>query len=242
MLRASKRLFWPMVFSKSIVDLRCINLNELCSAIEAAPVRRAGALVHVAARGLSGAGAADDPLFSVAVARRRASGPSCCGRRAYGRSRRSTVLLIVWAAAVTAYIAFHDDLIAAVVARQAAMESAYESRLAEARARLDEVAEPAGARPQNSFEAQAQRTHVPAGPAREARRDRRRARRRDGRAQPVRARGPSRGRRSPADALGAIQALGPPTAGRRRRRRGARLCPSPGPQRRAAGGQASSGR
>ncbi|MGB3580546.1 MAG: M23 family peptidase, partial [Roseiarcus sp.] len=51
-----------------------------------------------------------------------------------------TALLIVWASAVSAYIAFHDDLLSAVVTRQAAMESAYESRLAEARARLDEVA------------------------------------------------------------------------------------------------------
>ena len=50
-----------------------------------------------------------------------------------------TALLIVWASAVSAYIALHDDLLSAVVARQAAMESAHESRLAEARARLDEV-------------------------------------------------------------------------------------------------------
>jgi murein DD-endopeptidase MepM/ murein hydrolase activator NlpD len=50
------------------------------------------------------------------------------------------VLLCVWAGAVTAYLAFHDDLIGAVVARQAEMKRTYENRLAEARARLDEAA------------------------------------------------------------------------------------------------------
>ena len=75
-----------------------------------------------------------------------------------------TALLIVWASAVSAYIALHDDLLSAVVARQAAMESAYESRLAEARARTRRGRRPAGARPQ-IVRAQAQRTRVPAGPA-----------------------------------------------------------------------------
>src|SRR5271166_1035637 len=49
-------------------------------------------------------------------------------------------LLFVWSAAAAAYLAFHDDLMGAMVARQAAMERTYENRLAEARARLDEVA------------------------------------------------------------------------------------------------------
>ena len=48
--------------------------------------------------------------------------------------------LIVWAAAVSAYLAFHDDLLSVMVARQAEMRSAYERRLAEAGARIDEAA------------------------------------------------------------------------------------------------------
>ena len=49
-------------------------------------------------------------------------------------------LVIVWAAAASAYIAFHDDLLSAMVARQAEMRSLYERRLAEAGARIDEAA------------------------------------------------------------------------------------------------------
>ena len=49
-------------------------------------------------------------------------------------------LVIVWAAAASAYIAFHDDLLSAMVARQAEMRSVYERRLAEAGARIDEAA------------------------------------------------------------------------------------------------------
>ena len=49
-------------------------------------------------------------------------------------------LLIIWAAAVSAYLAFHDDLLSAMVARQTEMRSAYERRLAEAGARIDEAA------------------------------------------------------------------------------------------------------
>ena len=49
-------------------------------------------------------------------------------------------LLFGWAASATAYIAFHDRLMRAIVARQAEMEAAYEDRLQEARAELDVVA------------------------------------------------------------------------------------------------------
>ena len=48
--------------------------------------------------------------------------------------------VIVWAAAASVYIAFHDDLLSAMVARQAEMRSLYERRLAEAGARIDEAA------------------------------------------------------------------------------------------------------
>jgi murein DD-endopeptidase MepM/ murein hydrolase activator NlpD len=61
------------------------------------------------------------------------------------------LLSLVWSAGVTAYIAFRDDLIRAVVARQAEMETAYEDRLADARAELDEAAS-RRLLDQNSFE------------------------------------------------------------------------------------------
>ena len=38
------------------------------------------------------------------------------------------------------YVAFHDDVMGAILARQAEMKAAYEDRLAEARAQLDEAA------------------------------------------------------------------------------------------------------
>jgi murein DD-endopeptidase MepM/ murein hydrolase activator NlpD len=50
------------------------------------------------------------------------------------------LLSLVWSAGATAYVAFRDDLMRAVLARQAEMETAYEDRLADARAELDEVA------------------------------------------------------------------------------------------------------
>ena len=61
------------------------------------------------------------------------------------------LLVFAWAAAAAAYVAFHDDLMGALVARQAEMETDYEDRLAEARARLDEVAS-RQLLDQNSFE------------------------------------------------------------------------------------------
>ena len=50
------------------------------------------------------------------------------------------LILFFWAAAATVCVAFHDDLVGVMVARQAQLKTAYETRLAEARARLDEVA------------------------------------------------------------------------------------------------------
>jgi hypothetical protein len=50
------------------------------------------------------------------------------------------LISFAWTACVTVYVAFHDDLIGAILARQAEMKAADEDRLAEASARLDEVA------------------------------------------------------------------------------------------------------
>jgi hypothetical protein len=50
------------------------------------------------------------------------------------------VLAFAWTAAVTLYVAFHDDVLGAILARQAEIKAVYEDRLAEARARFDEAA------------------------------------------------------------------------------------------------------
>jgi murein DD-endopeptidase MepM/ murein hydrolase activator NlpD len=47
---------------------------------------------------------------------------------------------LAWGGAATLYLAFHDDMLGALAARQAEMQYAYEDRLAEARAELDRVA------------------------------------------------------------------------------------------------------
>ena len=47
---------------------------------------------------------------------------------------------LVWGGAATLYLAFHDDMLGVLAARQAEMQYAYEDRLAEARAELDRVA------------------------------------------------------------------------------------------------------
>ena len=49
-------------------------------------------------------------------------------------------LTLVWAGLTTIYLAFHDDMLAALAAREAEQQYAYEDRIAEARAELDRVA------------------------------------------------------------------------------------------------------
>ena len=123
----------------------------------------------------------------------------------------AAVLVFAWTAAATAYLAFHDDLMGAMVARQAAMETAYEKRLTEARARLDAVAS-RRALDQSSFE-----TKLTELMSRQARLERRGA-------IIAALAGDTEGRNpsplkhqeaasptSPTDALGAIQTFGPPT-------------------------------
>jgi murein DD-endopeptidase MepM/ murein hydrolase activator NlpD len=117
-------------------------------------------------------------------------------------------LLIVWASAVSAYIALHDDLLSAVVARQAAMERTYESRLAEARARLDEVAG------QRALDLKSFARKLSELASRQARLEKRGAvvaalaAESEGRNPSAHEGRPAQA--FPADALGAIRALGPP--------------------------------
>ena len=117
-------------------------------------------------------------------------------------------LLFVWSAAAAAYLVFHDDLMGAMVARQAAMESAYESRLAEARARLDEVAG------QRALDLKSFARKLGELASRQARLEKRGAvvaalaAESEGRNPSALEGRPAQA--SPADALGAIRALGPP--------------------------------
>ena len=48
-------------------------------------------------------------------------------------------LTLVWAGLTTVYLVFHDDMLAALAAREAQQQYAYEDRIAEARAELDRV-------------------------------------------------------------------------------------------------------
>ena len=117
-------------------------------------------------------------------------------------------LLFVWSAAAAAYLVFHDDLMGAMVARQAAMESAYESRLAEARARLDEVGG------QRALDLKSFARKLGELASRQARLEKRGAvvaalaAESEGRNPSAREGRPAQA--FPADALGAIRALGPP--------------------------------
>ncbi len=49
------------------------------------------------------------------------------------------VLMAGWSAVTATYFAFHDDVLARLIARQAAMQFAYEDRIAEMRAQVDRV-------------------------------------------------------------------------------------------------------
>jgi murein DD-endopeptidase MepM/ murein hydrolase activator NlpD len=62
------------------------------------------------------------------------------GRAGLGAIAALALLSFAWTASITLYVAFHDDVMRAVLARQAEMKAAYEDRLAEASARLDEAA------------------------------------------------------------------------------------------------------
>jgi murein DD-endopeptidase MepM/ murein hydrolase activator NlpD len=121
------------------------------------------------------------------------------------------LLSFAWTASVTLYVALHDDVIGAILARQTEMKAAYEDRLAEARARLDEAAS-RRLLDRNAFKGKVtevlsrqarleQRNAIVAALAETEARDLSRSARREA-ATP-----------NPPDALSAIKALGPPTGG-----------------------------
>jgi len=120
------------------------------------------------------------------------------------------LLSFAWTASVTLYIAFHDDLMGAILVHEAKMKAAYENRLAEARAELDQAAS------RQLLERNAFNGKANAIISRQARLEQRGAI--VAALADTQARGASRlARREtaaprPPDALGAIEALGPSTS------------------------------
>jgi murein DD-endopeptidase MepM/ murein hydrolase activator NlpD len=120
------------------------------------------------------------------------------------------LLSLAWTASITLYVAFHDDLMGAILERQAEMKAAYEDRLAEASGRLDEAAS-RQILERNSFKVTVneimsrqarleQRSIIVAELAEAEAGDKRLAARRQA------------STLNPADAVSAIQTLAPPTA------------------------------
>jgi murein DD-endopeptidase MepM/ murein hydrolase activator NlpD len=150
------------------------------------------------------------------------------GRAGVGALAALALISFAWTASVTVYVAFHDDLMGAILMRQAEMKAAYEDRLAEARAQLDEAAS-RQLLERNSFNGKVnevmsrqarleQRGAIVAALAGTEARNQRVAAQRQA-ATP-----------NPADALSAIQALGPSTAPRASAGDAARAyAPLPGP-------------
>jgi len=120
------------------------------------------------------------------------------------------LISFAWTASVTLYVAFHDDVIGAILAHEAAMKAAYEDRLAEAQARLDQAVS------RQLLERNAFKREVNEVISRQARLEQRGAI--VAALAATEARAPSPAARRPAatavptDALSAIQALAPPTA------------------------------
>ena len=150
------------------------------------------------------------------------------GRAGVGALAALALISFAWTASVTVYVAFHDDLMSAILMRQAEMKAAYEDRLAEARAQLDEAAS-RQLLERNSFQGKLNEVT-----SRQARLEQRGAivaalAETEARNQSSTARRQA-GSPNPADALGAIQALGPPTAPRASVDDAARAyAPLPGP-------------
>jgi murein DD-endopeptidase MepM/ murein hydrolase activator NlpD len=151
-------------------------------------------------------------LYCLSISRGDAIRSVRLGRAGIGAIAALALLAFSWTASITLYVAFHDDVIGAILARQVEMKAAYEDRLAEARARFDEAASRQMLE-RNSFQGKLnevtsrqarleQRGVVVAALAETEARNQRLAARRQA-PTPI-----------PADALSAIQVLGPSTAPR----------------------------
>jgi murein DD-endopeptidase MepM/ murein hydrolase activator NlpD len=150
------------------------------------------------------------PHFCLSLSRGDAIRSVRLGWAGVGALAALALISFAWTASVTVYVAFHDDLMGATLARQAEMKAAYEDRLAEARARLDEAAS-RQLLERNSFNGKVNEVM-----SRQARLEQRGAivaalAGTEARNQGVAARRQA-ATPNPADALSAIQALGPSTA------------------------------
>src|SRR5258707_12424794 len=74
------------------------------------------------------------PLYCLSISRGYAIRSMRLGRAGIGAIAALALLSFAWTASITLYVAFHDDLMGAILARQGEMKAAYEDRLAEARA------------------------------------------------------------------------------------------------------------
>jgi murein DD-endopeptidase MepM/ murein hydrolase activator NlpD len=133
------------------------------------------------------------------------------GRAGVGAIAALALFSFAWTTSVTLYIAFHDDLMGAVLARQVEMKAAYEDRLAEARAQLGEAAS-RQLLERNSFKGKVNEVM-----SRQARLEQRGAivvalAETEARNPSSLARRQAAALPNPPDALSAIRALGPPTA------------------------------
>jgi murein DD-endopeptidase MepM/ murein hydrolase activator NlpD len=151
-------------------------------------------------------------LYCFSISRGGAIRSVRLGRAGVGAIAALTLLSFAWTASITLYVAFHDDVIGAILARQVEMKAAYEDRLAEVRARLDEAAN-RQLLERNSFKGKLNEVM-----SRQARLEQRGAivaalAETEERGLGLVARRPV-ATLNPADALRAIQTLGPPTPAR----------------------------
>src|SRR3984885_8743444 len=80
------------------------------------------------------------PHFCLSLSRGDAIRSVRLGRAGVGALAALALISFAWTTSVTLFLPFHDDLMGAILARQVEMKAAYEDRLAEARAQLDEAA------------------------------------------------------------------------------------------------------
>ena len=231
---ALTRPSWPNAI------LRSINLNELCLAVGHALFARLERWFMSLRADFPEAGPPGSH-YCLSLCRGDAIRTVRLGRVGVGAIAALALLSFAWTASVTLYVAFHDDLMGAILARQTEMKAAYEDRLAEARARLDEAAS-RQLLERNSFKGKVNEVM-----SRQARLEQRGAI--VAALAETEARNPSLAVRRQAatpnrpDAVSAIRALGPPTAAGASADGAVRAyAPLPEPERRASSRQASSDR
>jgi murein DD-endopeptidase MepM/ murein hydrolase activator NlpD len=128
--------------SRSILELsssRSINLNELCLAVGNALFARLERWFMSLRADFPEAGPPGSH-YCLSLSWGDAFRTVRLGRVGVGVIAALALLSFAWTASVTLYVAFHDGLMGAILARQTETKAAYEDRLVEAHARLDEAA------------------------------------------------------------------------------------------------------